>query len=68
MSATLGRRRVVRRLERRTNVYASVAGPDAPSLYRYLTTRVAALPGVQGVETAPVIRTVKAAGTHHRAR
>jgi DNA-binding Lrp family transcriptional regulator len=52
----------------RTNVYASVASPDAPSLYRYLTTRVAALPGVQGVETAPVIRTVKAAGTHYPAR
>jgi hypothetical protein len=29
---------------------------------------VAALPGVQGVETAPVIRTVKAADTHYRAR
>jgi DNA-binding Lrp family transcriptional regulator len=52
----------------RTNVYASVASPDAPALYRYLTTRVAALPGVQGVETAPVIRTVKAAGTHYPAR
>ena len=52
----------------RTNVYASVASPDAPALYRYLTTRVAALPGVQGIETAPVIRTVKAAGTHYPAR
>jgi DNA-binding Lrp family transcriptional regulator len=52
----------------RTNVFASVASPDAPSLYRYLTTKVAALPGVQGVETAPVIRTVKAADTHYRAR
>jgi DNA-binding Lrp family transcriptional regulator len=52
----------------RTNVYASVASPDAPALYRYLTTKVAALPGVQGVETAPVIRTVKAAGTHYPAR
>ncbi|HEY2196029.1 MAG TPA: Lrp/AsnC family transcriptional regulator [Actinomycetospora sp.] len=52
----------------RTNVYATVASPDAPALYRYLTTKVAALPGVQGVETAPVIRTVKAAGTHYPAR
>jgi DNA-binding Lrp family transcriptional regulator len=51
----------------RTNVYATVASPDAAALYRYLTTRVAALPGVQGVETAPVIRTVKAAGTHYPA-
>ena len=49
----------------RTNVYATVASPDAPALYRYLTTKVAALPGVQGVETAPVIRTVKAADTHY---
>jgi DNA-binding Lrp family transcriptional regulator len=52
----------------RTNVYASVASIDAAALYRYLTTRVAALPGVQGIETAPVIRTVKASGTHYPAR
>jgi DNA-binding Lrp family transcriptional regulator len=52
----------------RTNVYATVASPDAAAFYRYLTTRVAALPGVQSVETAPVIRTVKAAGTHYPAR
>ncbi len=49
----------------RSNVYASVATADAAGLYRYLTTRVATLPGVQSVETAPVIRTVKAAGTHY---
>lgn len=52
----------------RTNVYATVASPDAAAFYRYLTTRIAALPGVAGVETAPVIRTVKAAGTHYPAR
>jgi DNA-binding Lrp family transcriptional regulator len=52
----------------RTNVYATVASTDAAAFYRYLTTKVAALPGVQGIETAPVIRTVKAAGTHYAAR
>ncbi|WP_433784222.1 Lrp/AsnC family transcriptional regulator [Actinomycetospora sp. CA-101289] len=52
----------------RANIYASVATTDAAGLYRYLTTRVAALPGVQTVETAPVIRTVKAAGTHYPVR
>jgi hypothetical protein len=31
-------------------------------LYRYLTTDVAALPGVGHLETAPVIRTVKTTG------
>jgi DNA-binding Lrp family transcriptional regulator len=52
----------------RSNILASVANADAAGLYRYLTTRVATLPGVQAVETAPVIRTVKAAGTHYPAR
>jgi DNA-binding Lrp family transcriptional regulator len=49
----------------RANIYASVANADAAGLYRYLTSRVAELPGVQAVETAPVIRTVKAAGTRY---
>lgn len=52
----------------RANVYASVATADAAGLYRYLTTRVADLPGVQAVETAPVLRTVKAAGTQYPVR
>ncbi|GLZ45337.1 AsnC family transcriptional regulator [Actinomycetospora sp. NBRC 106375] len=52
----------------KANIYASVATTGAAGLYRYLTTRVATLPGVQSVETAPVIRTVKAAGTHYPVR
>ncbi|MER7846838.1 Lrp/AsnC family transcriptional regulator [Kitasatospora sp. NPDC096077] len=44
-----------------TNLYATVVCPDQRALYRYLTTRVASLPAVTHVETAPVIRTVKQA-------
>ncbi|MGW6575406.1 Lrp/AsnC family transcriptional regulator [Streptomyces sp. NPDC054945] len=44
-----------------TNVYASVVCANQRELYRYLTTRVAALPAITHVETAPVIRTVKKA-------
>ncbi|MFD5463881.1 Lrp/AsnC family transcriptional regulator [Kitasatospora sp. NPDC127059] len=44
-----------------TNLYASVLCADQRALYRYLTTRVAALPAVTHVETAPVIRTLKQA-------
>ncbi|MGW2254739.1 Lrp/AsnC family transcriptional regulator [Kitasatospora sp. NPDC001660] len=45
-----------------TNLCASVVCANQRELYRYLTTRVAALPAVTHVETAPVIRTVKRAG------
>ena len=51
-----------------TNVYASVASTGPAAFYRYLTTQVAALPGVTSVESAPVIRTVKAADTVYAAR
>ncbi|MEU4115276.1 AsnC family transcriptional regulator [Kitasatospora sp. NPDC028055] len=44
-----------------TNLYATVVCADQRALYRYLTTRVAALPAVSHVETAPAIRTVKQA-------
>ncbi|AEW99877.1 Lrp/AsnC family transcriptional regulator [Streptantibioticus cattleyicolor] len=44
-----------------TNLYASVVCADQRELYRYLTTRVAALPAITHLETAPVIRTVKQA-------
>ncbi len=44
-----------------TNLYATVVCADQRALYRYLTTRVAALPAVTHIETAPVIRTVKQA-------
>jgi DNA-binding Lrp family transcriptional regulator len=42
-----------------TNVYANVVCRDAPALFEYLTTKVAALPALQAVESAPVIRTLK---------
>ncbi|UOZ03603.1 Lrp/AsnC family transcriptional regulator [Amycolatopsis sp. WQ 127309] len=44
-----------------SNLYATVVCPDQRALYRYLTTRVAALPAITHIETAPVIRTVKQA-------
>ncbi|MFK8843729.1 Lrp/AsnC family transcriptional regulator [Streptomyces sp. Ac-502] len=44
-----------------TNLYASVLCTNQQELYQYLTTRVAALPAIEHVETAPVIRTVKQA-------
>ena len=44
-----------------TNLYASVVCANQRELYRYLTTRVAALPAITHIETAPVIRTVKRA-------
>ncbi|MEV6670464.1 Lrp/AsnC family transcriptional regulator [Streptomyces sp. NPDC051162] len=44
-----------------TNLYASVVCADQRELYRYLTTRIAALPAITHLETAPVIKTVKQA-------
>ncbi len=44
------------------NLFASVLCRDTGELYRYLTTRVAALPGVRTMESAPRIRHVKGAG------
>lgn len=46
-----------------TNLVASVACRDVRALYAYLTTRVGALRAVQGMEAAPIIRSVKRAGT-----
>lgn len=42
-----------------TNLYANVLCADAAALFQYLTTKIAALPSLQAVETAPVIRTLK---------
>lgn len=42
-----------------TNLVASVVCTDERHLYRYLTHRFAALPGVHTVETAPLITTLK---------
>ncbi|BAJ32957.1 MULTISPECIES: AsnC family transcriptional regulator [Kitasatospora] len=45
-----------------SNLHAVVITRGARELYGYLTTRVAALRGVQHVETAPTIRIVKGPG------
>ncbi|MFF7635024.1 Lrp/AsnC family transcriptional regulator [Kitasatospora sp. NPDC008050] len=42
-----------------TNLFASVISADRRALYAYLTSRIAALPAITQVETAPVIRTLK---------
>jgi DNA-binding Lrp family transcriptional regulator len=42
-----------------SNLYASVLSPDPSALFTYLTTKVAALPSVQRMETTPVIQTLK---------
>ncbi|MGP3968147.1 AsnC family transcriptional regulator [Streptomyces sp. 6N223] len=42
-----------------SNLFAVAVCSDIPALYTYLTTRVAALPGVERMETLPVTRTVK---------
>ncbi|UNO40139.1 Lrp/AsnC family transcriptional regulator [Streptomyces sp. MST-110588] len=46
-----------------TNLLAVVNCRDAVDLARYLTERVGSLDAIRAVETAPVIRTVKRAGT-----
>jgi DNA-binding Lrp family transcriptional regulator len=45
------------------NLLASVLFRDDYALYRYLTERIARLDGVNAVEVAPIIRTVKRAAT-----
>jgi DNA-binding Lrp family transcriptional regulator len=43
------------------NLIACVICRDEESLYEFLSAKVGALPGVERVETAPIIRTVKQA-------
>ncbi|WP_307834751.1 Lrp/AsnC family transcriptional regulator [Paractinoplanes lichenicola] len=45
----------------KTNLMASAMCRDAAALYHYLTTKVAAIPGVQSVETVPLLARVKQA-------
>jgi DNA-binding Lrp family transcriptional regulator len=45
-----------------TNLTVSAIFRDTRQLYEYLTTRLAGLPGLQSVETAPIIGTVKKEG------
>jgi DNA-binding Lrp family transcriptional regulator len=44
-----------------TNLHATVSCPDMPATYRYLTERVASLPGIHSIETAPIMRQIKRA-------
>jgi DNA-binding Lrp family transcriptional regulator len=46
-----------------TNLLASVICRDSAGLYDYLTTRLGALTAIQHVETAPIVRHVKRAGS-----
>ncbi|WP_205215068.1 Lrp/AsnC family transcriptional regulator [Amycolatopsis albispora] len=45
----------------RTNLVAGVVCTSVKDLYGYLTRRLAVLPGVRQIETAPVVRTLKSA-------
>ena len=45
-----------------TNLVAQALCPDPASLHRYLTHRLGALDAIHTLETAPVLRTIKAAG------
>jgi DNA-binding Lrp family transcriptional regulator len=49
-----------------TNLVASAIFGDTRQLYAYLTTRLAGLPGLQSVESAPIIGTVKRIGRPDR--
>ncbi|MCK7623298.1 Lrp/AsnC family transcriptional regulator [Streptomyces sp. RS10V-4] len=46
------------------NLFASVLCRDTAALYTYLTTRVAALPGVRTMESSPRIRHLKGPGPY----
>ena len=45
-----------------TNLAVSAVFRDTQQLYVYLTTRLADIPGLQSVDSAPMIRTVKRVG------
>jgi DNA-binding Lrp family transcriptional regulator len=45
-----------------TNLAVSAVFRDTHQLYAYLTTRLAGIPGLQSVDSAPIIGTVKKAG------
>ena len=48
-----------------TNLVASAVFRDPRHLYEYLTGKLAGLPGVGSVQTAPIIRTLKRTGSVH---
>ncbi|MBN9620364.1 MAG: Lrp/AsnC ligand binding domain-containing protein, partial [Actinobacteria bacterium] len=45
------------------NLSAAVYSRDLDALYRFVTTEVGSLPGVQGLEISPVLSYLKQAGT-----
>ncbi len=45
------------------NIYLAALCRDVPSLYRFVTERVGAIPGVTSLEVTPTLRVVKQAGT-----
>jgi DNA-binding Lrp family transcriptional regulator len=51
-----------------TNLAVSAVFRDTRRLYAYLTTRLAELPGLQSVETAPIIGTIKRVGVRDAPR
>jgi DNA-binding Lrp family transcriptional regulator len=51
-----------------TNLAVSAVFRDTRQLYAYLTTRLAGLPGLQSVESAPIIGTVKKEGLYGEPR
>jgi DNA-binding Lrp family transcriptional regulator len=46
----------------RTNLFVSAVFRDSHHMYEYLSARLATLPGIQSVESAPSIRTLKRTG------
>ena len=48
----------------RANLVVSVVCRDEADLFRYLTERIGALPDITDVETGPIMRTVKRAGSY----
>ena len=46
-----------------SNLVASLVCKNVGALYEYLTTKVAAIPAIQHVETNPIVRTIKREGS-----
>ena len=46
-----------------SNLVASLVCKDVGALYEYLTTKVAAIPAIQHIETNPIVRTLKREGS-----